>query len=182
MKDVKIRLTDNMTGDIIDVLTPETGDWRKPLGDKRLKDRISYNLTIERGGYFSKTVTYNTELSEPGQYDIHKTLDLGLDEEVKDLSELVQINPINFDLNKYNIRPDAEVELNKIVEVMNKYPGMVVELGAHTDCRGSKAYNERLSDKRARASAAYIKTKITEPNRNLRKRIWRIETAKRLCL
>lgn len=165
LKDVKIRLTDNMTGDIIDILTPETGDWRKPLGDKRLKDRISYNLTIEREGYFSKTVTYNTELSDPGQYDIHKTLDLSLDVEVKDLSELVQINPINFDLNKYNIRPDAEVELNKIVEVMNKYPGMVVELGAHTDCRGSKAYNERLSDKRARASAAYIKTKITDPDR-----------------
>ncbi len=48
---------------------------------------------------------------------------------------------------------------------MNKYLGMVVELGSHTDCRASKKYNERLSDKRAKASAAYIKTKITNPER-----------------
>jgi outer membrane protein OmpA-like peptidoglycan-associated protein len=48
---------------------------------------------------------------------------------------------------------------------MNKYPNMVVELGSHTDCRASIKYNETLSDKRAKASAAYIKTKITNPAR-----------------
>ena len=42
---------------------------------------------------------------------------------------------------------------------------MVVELGAHTDCRATKKYNETLSDKRAKASAAYIKSKITNPAR-----------------
>jgi len=46
---------------------------------------------------------------------------------------------------------------------MNKYPNMVVELGAHTDCRGSAAYNEKLSDRRAKASAKFIATKITNP-------------------
>ena len=48
---------------------------------------------------------------------------------------------------------------------MTKYPGMVVELGAHTDCKGSKSYNEKLSDKRAKASAKYIKGKISNPDR-----------------
>lgn len=43
--------------------------------------------------------------------------------------------------------------------------GMEVELGSHTDCRASKAYNRKLSDRRAKASAAYIKTKITNPER-----------------
>ena len=78
---------------------------------------------------------------------------------------MIEINPINFDLNKDFIRPDAKIELDKIVEVMNKYPSMVVELGSHTDCRASYAYNEKLSDRRAKSSAAYIKTKITNPER-----------------
>src|SRR5690606_17289869 len=120
---------------------------------------------LQREGYFSKTVTYNVLFDKPGQYDIHANLDLGMDPEVKDLSEMIQINPINFDLNKYNIRPDAAVELDKIVEIMNKYPNMVIELGAHTDCRGSKTYNTKLSDKRAKASAEYIKKRISGPER-----------------
>ena len=162
---VKMTITDNLTGKVVEYVTPVTGDYRRPLADKKLNDRGSYNILLEKDGYFSKTVTYNTEFVKPGVYDVHAQLDLGLDPEVTDLSELVQINPINFDLNKYKIRPDAEIELNKIVEVMNKYPGMVVELGSHTDCRASKKYNERLSDKRAKASAAYIKSKITNPER-----------------
>jgi outer membrane protein OmpA-like peptidoglycan-associated protein len=48
---------------------------------------------------------------------------------------------------------------------MNKYPNMVVELGSHTDCRASAAYNLRLSDNRAKASADYIKGKIVNPER-----------------
>ncbi len=160
-----VQLTDNFTGETIDIITKSTGDYLKPLLKNRLKDRISYNLTFQKEGYFSKALTYNDELLKPGQYNIHKSLDLSMDPEVDDLAELIDINPINFDLNKYNIRPDAAIELDKIVAIMSKYDKMVVELGAHTDCRGSSAYNERLSDKRAKASAAYIKTKITNPDR-----------------
>jgi outer membrane protein OmpA-like peptidoglycan-associated protein len=70
-----------------------------------------------------------------------------------------------FDLDKYNIRPDAEVELDKIVKIMNDNPEMLVELGSYTDCRAGAEYNQVLSDKRAKASADYIKAKITKPER-----------------
>ena len=78
------------------------------------------------------------------------------------LAKLININPIYFDLNKFNIRPDAAVELNKIIAIMNEYPTMEIELGSHTDCRASYAYNENLSDKRAKSSAAYIKKAISK--------------------
>ena len=165
LEGVKVTLVDNMTGVSEEFTTVSSGDLRKALMDKKLNDRGSYNLTLEKEGYFSKTVTYNTEFDREGQYDVHASLNLGMDPEVSDLSEMIEINPINFDLNKYNIRPDAAVELDKIVEVMNKYPGLVIELGAHTDCRGSKAYNRKLSDRRAKASAKYIKERITNPER-----------------
>ncbi len=165
LEGVTIQITDNMTGDVETITTSATGDYMRPLADKKLDDRGSYNLSISKEGYIPKTVTYNALFDKEGQYDVHSDLDLTLDPMVSDLSELIEINPINFDLNKYKIRPDAAVELDKIVEIMNKYPNMEVELGSHTDCRASKAYNERLSDRRAKASAAYIKERITNPER-----------------
>lgn len=162
---VTVTLLDNITGVSEQFTTSVTGDLRKALADKKLNERGSWNITLEKEGYFTKTVTYGTMLDKPGQYDVHGALDLGLDKEVKDLAQLIQINPINFDFNKYNIRPDAAVELDKIVAIMNKYPGMIVELGAHTDCRGSAPYNEKLSDRRAKASAKYIAKNITNPKR-----------------
>lgn len=162
---VIMTVTDNMTGKKIQVMTAETGDYLRPLTDKKLDDRGSYNISLSREGYIPKVVTYNALFDKEGQYDVHSNLDLTLDPMVTDLSQLIEINPINFDLNKDFIRPDAKIELDKIVEVMNKYPNMVVELGSHTDCRASYAYNEKLSDRRAKSSAAYIKTKITNPER-----------------
>ena len=50
-----------------------------------------------------------------------------------DLADIIEINPIYFDFDKANIRPDAAIELDKIVDVMKDYPGMVIELGSHTD-------------------------------------------------
>lgn len=161
LEGVKINFIDNFTGQVLNVLTSEEGNYRRALADKKLNDRGSYNLIFQKEGYLSKTITFNTEFDREGQYDILESLD----PEVEDLRELVEINPINFDLNKYNIRPDAAIELDKIVEIMNQYPNMVIELGAHTDCRGSKAYNMRLSDRRAFASAKYIKDRITNPER-----------------
>ncbi len=82
-----------------------------------------------------------------------------------DLAKVINLEVIYFDLDKYAIRPDAEPELKKIINIMNEYPNMKIELGAHTDCRESKAYNQILSDKRAKATVNYIKKRITKPER-----------------
>lgn len=58
---------------------------------------------------------------------------------------------IYFDFNKYDIRPDAALDLSKIVDMMKEYPNMQVSIRTHTDSRGSKKYNERLSDNRAKS-------------------------------
>lgn len=78
--------------------------------------------------------------------------------------EVVTIRSINFDFDKAEIRPDAQKELDIIVDLMNRYPDLVIELGAHTDARGSAEYNEKLSQRRAAASAQYIKERIKNPD------------------
>lgn len=78
---------------------------------------------------------------------------------------LIEINPIYFDFDRSNIREDAALELEKVIKVMNDNPDMVVELGAHTDCRGTEGYNLMLSRARMNNSMSFIKEKITKPER-----------------
>ncbi len=163
--EVNLTLTDNISGSTEEVTTSSIGEYRKPLPHKRLKDRGSYNFTLQKDGYFTRTVTFNVEFDNPGEYPVHAILDFTMDAEVDELSEMIVINPIFFDYDKFNIRSDAAIELDKIIEVMNRYPDMVVELGSHTDCRGTKKYNERLSQKRANSSVSYIRNGIDKPHR-----------------
>lgn len=82
-----------------------------------------------------------------------------------DLGILLELNNIYFDYDRANIRPDAKIELNKIVKIMNQYPQMIVEINSFTDCRGKENYNQILSDKRAKSTLQFIKNRITKPSR-----------------
>lgn len=78
-------------------------------------------------------------------------LDEGLD-----LAKILDLNPIYFDFDKWNIRPDAEVELQKIIVAMEQYPQLNIDVRSHTDSRGNDAYNLALSEKRNQATIEYI--------------------------
>lgn len=164
---VEITVVDNMVDQQTTFLTSKNGDYIMPLKDKKLQDRGSYNLKLEKEGYLVITETYNILFDKEGQYNVLEDLHIKLEkiEVGLDLSKVVDIQPIYFDLGKYSIRKDAALELDKIVQVMNDNPKMVIELGSHTDARGSSSSNQSLSDKRAKASAEYIKSRITNPDR-----------------
>jgi outer membrane protein OmpA-like peptidoglycan-associated protein len=160
LEGVKMKITDE-NGKVLDYLTTATGDYKTPIMNKKLGDGIKYKIELSKEGYLSKTVDFVKTLDKPGEVRVQDALDLSLGkiELGTDIGKLININPIYFDVNKFNIRPDAAIELDKIVKAMNEYPGMVIELGSHTDCRAPIAYNANLSDKRAKASAAYVISK-----------------------
>lgn len=83
----------------------------------------------------------------------------GVSEEERD------INSIYFDLNKWNIRADAAIELDKMVELMRKYPNIIIESRSYTDSRGKDASNLLLSDRRAKSTVAYIVSKGIDASR-----------------
>ena len=168
LEGVKITIVDNATGKIVDEFsTPISGDYRKSLAENKLGDQLNYSLKLERDGYLTKSVIFNYKITQPGEIKMQEALDLTMSklEVGGDLAKMIDIKPIYFDLGKYTIRKDAAVELDKIVKIMNEYPDMVVELGSHTDCRASAVFNEKLSDNRAKASAAYIQKSISNPSR-----------------
>lgn len=167
LEGVKITITDVMAKTTETFITGPNGQYIKELPEKRLNDFLNYDIYVEKEGYLRKHSNYSKKITKPGVYNIHEVLDLNMSkvEVGLDIAKAINLNPIYFDLAKWNIRPDAALELEKIVSIMNEYPNMVVELGSHSDCRGLKAANMKLSDKRAKASADYIRKRIKYPER-----------------
>lgn len=71
----------------------------------------------------------------------------------------IELEPIYFDYDKSNITQKAAFELDKLVQIMNKYPEMIIHVESHTDSRGSASYNEKLSNRRAQSTVQYVISK-----------------------
>ena len=105
--------------------------------------------------------------SNPGE----TTVTLPINKRVKkvgvgsDLAKTFNIRIIYFDLDKSNIRQDAALDLEKILQVMKQYPTMKVDVRSHTDCRQTAKYNLALSDRRAKSTIAWLIKNGISPDR-----------------
>ncbi|MCK5367357.1 MAG: OmpA family protein, partial [Cyclobacteriaceae bacterium] len=72
---------------------------------------------------------------------------------------------IYYDLDRAEIRPDAALELDKLVTVLEDNPEIKIELSSHTDSRQTAAYNDDLSKRRAQSAVDYIFSKGIESDR-----------------
>ncbi len=154
-----IRLTDLATNTEVDLYTTtESGDYFKFLFSNRIGDKLAFLVRIEKPGYLERTAVFTHDVTKSGEINMndHINLSLGKVEVGMDLAKMIDMKPIYFDLGKSTIRPDAAEELDKIVQVMNEHPNMIIELGSHTDCRSGAASNLKLSTARAKSSANYI--------------------------
>ncbi|ETN96443.1 OmpA family protein [Zhouia amylolytica] len=77
----------------------------------------------------------------------------------------IVLNPIFFNFDKWDIRTDAQYELEHIVNVMKNHPQMVIKIESHTDSRGSKRYNMKLSQRRADSTKEYLLSRGIEQER-----------------
>lgn len=156
---VNIKVTDIAASEEVDnYTTTGSGDYFKQLYGKHIGDKITYLIRLEKQGYLERTVVFSHNIEKAGEINMNQSLNLTLGkvEVGMDLAKMIDIKPIYFDLGKSDIRKDAAEELDKIVQIMNEYPNMFIELGSHTDCRSSAASNMKLSTERAKASAEYI--------------------------
>ncbi len=165
---VQVKVTDVMKNSVLmNGQTAQDGRLEAGLTTYKIGEAFNISIEINAPGYLAKKVNYIAKFDSEGLIQLHEKIDLNL-QAVNlggDLAKMLNIKPIYFDLNKFNIRKDAAIELDKIVKVLNENPTMVIELGSHTDCRGTQIANETLSQNRASSSANYIKTRITNPER-----------------
>ncbi|MFZ3274197.1 MAG: OmpA family protein [Lutibacter sp.] len=149
------------------------------LNEMIVGDDAKYSFDIENNksykikGTLKLYVPSVVEFSSDAKGDINKNIQLLIesydDAEQNIVTEAgktqIKINPIYFDFDKWNIRPDAALELNNVVALMKKHINMQLEIGAHTDARGSDAYNLKLSDKRAKSVLDYLTSQGVLENR-----------------
>ena len=81
------------------------------------------------------------------------------------VEEKVELSPIYFEFDKFNITNEGAFELDKLIAIMQKYPEMKIRVEAHTDNRGPSSYNLKLSENRAKSTAQYVISKGIDENR-----------------
>ncbi|WP_316821730.1 OmpA family protein [Pedobacter gandavensis] len=152
----KISLFDESNRLIATTYTDEKGFFKV---DVELPCKKQYSLRAEKETYNSDEKTVLTN-----QFPYQNVRSQILLERVNlikgtDLGKLLALHPIRFNLGKYDILPESEIELQKVINAMKLYPKLIIEVRSHTDSRASKAYNKTLSENRAKSTVAYIITK-----------------------
>ncbi|QNM85406.1 PD40 domain-containing protein [Polaribacter pectinis] len=120
----------------------------------------NYTVMATKQYYQPDTASFASSEEEKIELDLDFALDIISDFNYNERDELViKIKPIYFDYDKSNIRPDAAAELDIVVAIMKQYPSLEIRGSSHTDARGKASYNERLSERRAKSTVAYIISK-----------------------
>ncbi len=125
---------------------------------EEVKCGSQYFVRAEKEGYITAEKLVNTP---PNGVEAINT-PIALEKQLKpvtigdDLAKTLSLKPIYFDFDQTYIRSDAAVELAKVIEVMNEYPEMKIEVRSHTDSHGDDNYNMDLSDRRAKSTVQYM--------------------------
>lgn len=139
------------------------GDFSNSTGRVRftMEPQSDYTIIASKNGYFSKSIPYTTRGKTPDPATLvqdvtNVSLDtmLVLDQLILDKSIILE--NIYYDLDKADIRADAAVELDKLVQILKDNPSIRIELSSHTDSRSSDDYNQNLSQRRAQSAVDYI--------------------------
>jgi outer membrane protein OmpA-like peptidoglycan-associated protein len=171
-----------LKGQIFDAVNNEPVAGAKVLLTRENGEELAYFITKEDGAYehlIPRDEKFVLKGSKEKYQDVSKNFSsFGLEKEkeivvdlnipmkpIEDVVILADLETIYFDLDKYNIRPDAAIELDKVVALMNKYPEMVIRLESHTDSRANDAYNMVLSNNRAKSTYKYIISKGIDASR-----------------
>ena len=117
-------------------------------------------LIVSKEGYNSKIVDLRMSNEE------FTSINVMLDPIEKIIvAEKIELDAIYFDFDKSNIKAEAAFELDKLVQIMNKYPEMTVSIESHTDSKGPSSYNQRLSERRAKTTSQYVISKGIDSSR-----------------
>ena len=124
----------------------QTGNYLVSLPVNR-----DYALNVSHDGYLfhSENFTLSTGTAQdPFKKDVKMN-------PIKE-GESVVLKNVFFETNKYDLKPQSKVELDKLVDFLTKNPTVVIELGGHTDNVGNSNSNQILSDNRAKAVYNYL--------------------------
>lgn len=124
----------------------------------------NYGISVKAPGYLFYSENFNISKDAAFQ-EVEKNIGL----EKLEVGKKVVLKNIFYDYNKATLRASSYNELNKVIELLNKNPKMKIEISAHTDSRGSDAYNNKLSQERAQSCVDYLLQKGIDKSRLIAK-------------
>ena len=126
------------------VLAKKDGTYRVEL-----KRDIRYVMMASARGYLNQNFELKTGPEEKNETYI-------VDFYLSPISKPVVIENIFYDFDKATLRPESQKALDEMIKMLNDNPNVTIELGAHTDRKGSDQYNERLAQRRAQSVVNYL--------------------------
>ena len=123
-----------------------------------------YSIEVTKNGFFPTI----TSLKTSNANGFENEAEILIEEKefvTRDGVEMLNVENINFELNKADIKEESKRTLDKVLRLMNKYPNMVIDFGAHTDARGPDALNLSLSEQRAVETLSYLISQGIRPDR-----------------
>lgn len=155
----KVLIKSNKDTATIVLVADQTGAYSMPL-TQMTKYEI-YSTAPDNDPYY-----YDSPLEFETTEGVKCFTTLQRDLEMRKLHVEFTVEGILYDLDKAFIRPDAAQILDdSVIAVLERFPKIKIELGSHTDCRASHAYNDTLSQARADSAVEYIVSKGIDPRR-----------------
>ncbi len=124
-----------------------------------LTDNQTYNFRAERPDYLSDEGRFSSRNLPQDPEAPEQRYELELEIEKIYRNQEIVLENIYYDFDESFIREDAQPTLNELTQTLERNPGIRIELGSHTDCRGRDDYNETLSQARAQAAVDYLISK-----------------------
>jgi outer membrane protein OmpA-like peptidoglycan-associated protein len=155
-------LLDKDNNEIARTIADENGNFTF----ENVASNTTYSIQISKKDYTSSIINVVA-----GLYDTILENEIQLNKDVYeiapglDLAKVFEITEIYFDLDQSTIRKDAIAPLEKIVQALQEYPSIKIEIGSHTDSRQHRKYNKLLSQRRAEATMAYLVQRGIAPER-----------------
>lgn len=144
--DAEIHVLDIQENELVEI--SKRGSHHHEFETKGGKDYRAIGVKV---GYFSNNISIAI-----GFDHVYDTLFFDIPLKRIEIGKAIKLENIYYDLDKSFIRVDAAVELDKLVKILEENPTIEIELGSHTDSRGSDPYNKSLSQRRADSAVKYI--------------------------
>lgn len=125
----------------------------------KLMEETDYTFNATAEEYFDKSAKFSTKGKQAGEYT------LTIEMEKLSAGKQFVLEDLFYDLNKYNIRPDAAIVLDKLAKILTDNPSVRIEIGSHTDSRATAEYNLKLSQNRSESVVAYLISKGIDKSR-----------------
>ena len=143
-----VELVNNTTGQILGTFKTNAADGK-------------FMVTLPSGGNYGIAVKAETYLFHSENFDIPSEAGYRMYRKDVDLKKVkvgktIVLRNVFYDLDKATLRPESKAELERLNKLMIENPTLKIELSGHTDSRGSAAYNQKLSENRAKAVVDYL--------------------------